>query len=111
METSSDLNKPCPFNELEIDGIRQQFPILNRSTASGVPLAFLDNAASTQRPSSVIEAMEDCYIRYYANVHRGIHTLSEESQKPSNSRDRPSLSTLMRRIPRKSYSPQRNLID
>ena len=79
METSSDLNKPCPFNELEIDGIRQQFPILNRSTASGVPLAFLDNAASTQRPSSVIEAMEDCYIRYYANVHRGIHTLSEES--------------------------------
>ena len=48
-------------------------------TASGSPLIYLDNAASTQRPDSVIEAMSDCYQRYYANVHRGIHTLSEES--------------------------------
>ncbi len=58
---------------------RSDFPILSRTTASGSPLAFLDNAASTQRPSVVIDAMSDCYLSYYANVHRGIHTLSEES--------------------------------
>lgn len=58
---------------------RDDFPILDRTVASGAPLAFLDNAASTQRPSAVIDAMDDCYRRYYANVHRGIHTLSEES--------------------------------
>lgn len=59
--------------------IRSDFPILNRETASGAPLAFLDNAASSQRPQSVIDSISDCYQRYYANVHRGIHTLSEES--------------------------------
>ena len=64
---------------MELAEIREQFPILSRSTASGAPLAFLDNAASTQRPQCVIDAMSDCYQRYYANVHRGIHTLSEES--------------------------------
>ena len=40
---------------------------------------YLDNAASTQRPASVLQAMADCYERYYANVHRGIHTLSEDA--------------------------------
>jgi cysteine desulfurase/selenocysteine lyase len=58
---------------------REDFPILARTVSSGAPLAFLDNAASTQRPSAVIRAMTDCYENYYANVHRGIHTLSEES--------------------------------
>jgi cysteine desulfurase/selenocysteine lyase len=58
---------------------RNDFPVLDRSTASDAPLVFLDNAASTQRPVAVIEAMGDCYRNYYANVHRGIHTLSEES--------------------------------
>ncbi|MEL6107259.1 MAG: SufS family cysteine desulfurase [Planctomycetota bacterium] len=64
---------------LDTNRIRDDFPILHRASASGAPLAFLDNAASSQRPTTVIEAMEDCYRRYYANVHRGIHTLSEES--------------------------------
>ncbi|WP_442512088.1 aminotransferase class V-fold PLP-dependent enzyme [Novipirellula sp. SH528] len=58
---------------------RADFPILERIVADGKPLAFLDNAASSQRPQAVIDAMSDCYQRYYANVHRGIHTLSEES--------------------------------
>ena len=58
---------------------RDDFPILQRTVTGGFPLAFLDNAASTQRPSSVIHAITDCYERFYANVHRGIHTLSEES--------------------------------
>jgi len=59
--------------------LRKDFPILSGNAASGAPLIFLDNAASSQRPTVVIDAMSDCYRRYYANVHRGIHTLSEES--------------------------------
>jgi cysteine desulfurase/selenocysteine lyase len=58
---------------------RADFPILEAKTADGVPIAYLDNAASTQRPQEVLEAMDDCYRNYYANVHRGIHTLSELS--------------------------------
>jgi cysteine desulfurase/selenocysteine lyase len=60
---------------------RGDFPILGRCVASGAPLAFLDNAASTQRPQRVIDAISECYQQYYANVHRGIHTLSEESSE------------------------------
>ena len=64
---------------LDPNRIRPDFPILQREASSGAPLAFLDNAASSQRPQVVIDAISDCYERYYANVHRGIHTLSEES--------------------------------
>lgn len=64
---------------VDVSRIRQDFPILGRSSASGAPLAFLDNAASSQRPRQVIDAMAQCYETFYANVHRGIHTLSEES--------------------------------
>ncbi|TWU19604.1 aminotransferase class V-fold PLP-dependent enzyme [Allorhodopirellula heiligendammensis] len=66
---------------LDTDQIRQDFPILDRTVTSGEQLVYLDNAASTQRPRAVIEAMDDCYLRYYSNVHRGIHTLSEESTR------------------------------
>ncbi|MEX0824637.1 MAG: SufS family cysteine desulfurase, partial [Pirellulaceae bacterium] len=58
---------------------REDFPILHRRANSGAPLIFLDNAASTQRPRQVIDSISDCYTNYYANVHRGIHTLSEAS--------------------------------
>ena len=67
------------MQSFDVVSIRDEFPILERETASGHPLAFLDNAASSQRPIAVIDAMSDCYRNYYANVHRGIHTLSEES--------------------------------
>ncbi|QDT06146.1 putative cysteine desulfurase [Rubripirellula lacrimiformis] len=67
------------ISDLDVSRYRADFPILDRTAASGAKLAFLDNAASTQRPNSVVDAMSDCYRRYYANVHRGIHTLSEES--------------------------------
>tara|TARA_R110002049_G_scaffold72490_6_gene187379 strand:+ start:59765 stop:61021 length:1257 start_codon:yes stop_codon:yes gene_type:complete len=60
-------------------GIRDDFPILSRNAASGAPLVFLDSAASSQRPAAVIDAMSDFYASHYANVHRGIHTLSEEA--------------------------------
>lgn len=64
---------------LDTDQIRQDFPVLQRSVTGGQPLVYLDNAASTQRPQAVIEAMSQCYRHYYSNVHRGIHALSEES--------------------------------
>lgn len=57
---------------------RAQFPILSRKI-NGKPLVYLDNAATTQKPLSVIEAEADFYKKHNANVHRGIHTLSEEA--------------------------------
>jgi cysteine desulfurase/selenocysteine lyase len=60
-------------------GLRDDFPILAEEVGEGRPLVFLDNAASTQRPRQVIEAISGVYERTYANVHRGIHTLSELS--------------------------------
>ncbi len=59
--------------------LRQDFPILQRVLPNGKPLVYLDNAASSQKPESVIRAMDDYYRRYNANVHRGVHTLSEEA--------------------------------
>tara|TARA_R110002072_G_scaffold303133_2_gene495171 strand:+ start:15614 stop:16909 length:1296 start_codon:yes stop_codon:yes gene_type:complete len=64
---------------LDVAKIREDFPILGIRSASDRPLVYFDNAASTQRPTSVIEAMSRCYREYYSNVHRGIHTLSEAS--------------------------------
>ena len=64
---------------MNLSNIRNDFPILARQAASGEPLVYLDNAASSQRPDAVLAAMDDCYRRFYSNVHRGIHTLSEES--------------------------------
>ncbi len=63
-----------------LDGkkISKQFPILKRKIGKKI-LTYLDNAATTQKPESVIEAITDYYSTNNANVHRGIHTLSEES--------------------------------
>lgn len=59
--------------------LRDDFPILQQSVHPGRPLVFLDNAASTQRPVRVIDSLRRVYEHDYANVHRGIHTLSERS--------------------------------
>ncbi len=59
--------------------LRQDFPILQRMLPNGRPLIYLDNAATSQKPQSVLDAMDDYYRRYNANVHRGVHTLSEEA--------------------------------
>ncbi len=69
------------MNLLDTDRIRQDFPVLHRTVTGGHPLVYLDNAASTQRPRAVIEAMDECYLNYYSNVHRGIHMLSEQSTR------------------------------
>ncbi len=62
----------------DIARLRQDFPILKR-TINGYPLAYLDNAASAQRPAAVIDAVADFYRKHHANVHRGVHTLSQEA--------------------------------
>ncbi len=72
--------KPEPISKsIDVDLIRADFPILQRETSPGVPLVYLDNAATSQKPLSVIEAMNAYYRKYNSNVHRGIHTLSEEA--------------------------------
>jgi cysteine desulfurase/selenocysteine lyase len=58
--------------------IRADFPVLSRQI-HGQPLLFLDSAASSQKPLPVLEAMEKAYRQCYANVHRGVYTLSEET--------------------------------
>jgi cysteine desulfurase/selenocysteine lyase len=63
----------------DVQSIRADFPILNQEHHDGVPLVYLDNAATSQKPLKVIEALDDYYRRYNANVHRGIHKLSEEA--------------------------------
>ncbi|MEM6655485.1 MAG: cysteine desulfurase [Planctomycetota bacterium] len=61
------------------ESLRDDFPILQERAVSGAPIAFLDNAASSQRPRQVTDAITHCYEHEYANVHRGIHTLSERA--------------------------------
>ncbi len=63
---------------INVEKIRKQFPILSRKI-NGHPLAYLDNASTTQKPKVVIDAITKYYETYNANIHRGIHTLSEES--------------------------------
>lgn len=57
--------------------MKHEFPIFSR-TIHGKPLTYLDNAASTQKPLAVIEAMDDCYRHHYSNIHRGVHYLSQQ---------------------------------
>jgi len=64
---------------LDVQKIRQDFPILTREVHPGAPLIYLDSTATSQKPLAVIEAMDEFYRRSNANIHRGIHTLAEES--------------------------------
>ena len=62
----------------DAESVRAQFPILQRQV-NGKPLVYLDNAASAQKPRAVIEAMTAAMEGSYANVHRGLHTLANET--------------------------------
>ncbi len=68
-----------PPATLDPYAIREDFPILSTVLHGDKPLVFLDNAASTQHPRQVIGALTEMYEKHYANVHRGIHWLSEQS--------------------------------
>ena len=64
---------------LNVNEIRKDFPILQRKTHDSVPLVYLDSTATSQKPTPVIEAMNEYYRRSNANIHRGVHTLAEEA--------------------------------
>lgn len=63
---------------LDIEKIRAQYPILQREI-EGRQLVYLDNAATSQAPRCVVEAIDDMYYKHKANVHRGVHTISQEA--------------------------------
>lgn len=70
---------PTASSALDGSALRADFPVFERPTRSGKPLAFLDSAASSQKPRAVIDAIADAYGHHYANVHRGIYELSEDA--------------------------------
>lgn len=75
------MSLPAPMTVargLDVEKIRADFPILQRSV-HGNPLVYFDTAASAQRPLKVIEAIDDFYRNHNANIHRGVHTLSQEA--------------------------------
>ncbi len=75
------------IRDFDVDAIRRDFPILSREVY-GKPLVYLDNAASAQKPTAVINAVRDAYENEYANVHRGLHYLSNETtQKFEDARE------------------------
>jgi cysteine desulfurase / selenocysteine lyase len=75
MNTPALAENTRPF---DVQAIRREFPILSR-TVRGKPLAYLDNGASSQRPACVIEAVDQYERLHHANIHRGVHTLSQEA--------------------------------
>jgi cysteine desulfurase / selenocysteine lyase len=70
------VSEPLP---LDVQAIRTHFPVLAREVRPGVPLAYLDSTATSQKPQVVLDAMDRYYRMSNANVHRGIHTLAEEA--------------------------------
>ena len=62
----------------DVNNIRKDFPILKR-TVNGQPLVYFDNAATSQTPNQVIDVIADYYRNYNSNIHRGVHTLSQEA--------------------------------
>ncbi|MGW4810884.1 cysteine desulfurase [Kitasatospora cineracea] len=64
---------------LDTDAIRKDFPVLSRQLHDGKPLVYLDNAATSQKPRQVLEALNAYYEQHNANVHRGVHVLAEEA--------------------------------
>jgi cysteine desulfurase/selenocysteine lyase len=72
------ISVPISRSRLDVDRVRQDFPILHQEVY-GKPLVYLDNAATTQKPRVVIEAIRTYYERDNANIHRGLHALSERA--------------------------------
>jgi cysteine desulfurase/selenocysteine lyase len=71
------MKRAC-CNMFDVERIREDFPILSRKI-HGKPLVYLDNAATTQKPSQVIDSLVNYYENFNANVHRGVHSLSMEA--------------------------------
>lgn len=71
-------HKAEPVRPFDLDAVRAEFPILRR-TIRGLPLVYLDNASTTQKPERVIAALSRFYAEQNSNVHRGVHTLSQNA--------------------------------
>lgn len=67
------------LSAIDIQRIREDFPILHRKNQNGIPLVYLDSSATSQKPNVVIESMDAFYRNSNANIHRGIHFLAEEA--------------------------------
>src|SRR6187455_3068335 len=67
-------------SHLDVETLRKQFPVLHQQV-NGRELVYFDNAATSQKPLSVINALTDYYQGYNANIHRGIHTLAEKATR------------------------------
>ena len=84
MRSVANPSRPGPVarverrEPLDVQAIRRDFPILERQV-HGKPLVYLDNAATSQKPRQVIQALVDYYERFNANIHRGVHALAEEA--------------------------------
>ena len=63
---------------LDVQTLKRDFPIFEREI-NGKRLVYLDSASSAQKPNAVLDAMDDCYRRYYANIHRGVYSIAEEA--------------------------------
>ncbi|HWS47666.1 MAG TPA: aminotransferase class V-fold PLP-dependent enzyme, partial [Acidimicrobiia bacterium] len=63
---------------LDVATIKRDFPILAREI-KGKRLVYLDSASSSQKPQAVLDAMDECYRNYYANIHRGVYTIAEQA--------------------------------
>src|ERR1041385_5557548 len=72
MKTASEV--------LDVQSLRKDFPILSQKVY-GKPLVYLDNAATSQKPRQVLDAMERFYTQDCSNIHRGVHALSERSTR------------------------------
>ena len=77
MMTASTVNR-LPGKEIDWAALRADFPILDQKV-NGHPLVYFDNAATSQKPRAVINALDHYYERDNANVHRGIHELSNRA--------------------------------
>jgi cysteine desulfurase / selenocysteine lyase len=77
-KTPRPIDAAAPARAFDVHKVRRDFPILQQQV-HGKPLVYLDNAATTQKPLAVIEAIENYYRRDNSNIHRGVHTLSERA--------------------------------
>jgi len=77
--TVAEAGEQSPSHAFDVRALREDFPILRQTVRGGKPLAYLDNAATAQKPRAVIDAITRFYTQTNANVHRGLHELSERA--------------------------------
>lgn len=63
----------------DVESVRKDFPLVQQASVYGIPLVYLDNAATTQKPQVVLDTLEQYYTGYNSNVHRGVHQLSQQA--------------------------------